>query len=166
MAQQNALGPFVEKVRAERQAEVEHIGKHVELSLTEVLQRNDLEIGRATQEVEKKVTGAEGRLARAETRHSEALDRRNRRREELRRQRAVTLQGVERLASALILPHPESDDHDVRRLRPKPGTEMTAMRVVEEYETAQGRKVADVHEQDLGYDLTSLDTQSGELRLD
>jgi hypothetical protein len=30
---------------------------------------------------------------------------------------------------------------------------------------AAGRAVADVHEQNLGYDLTSLDTQSGELRL-
>ena len=39
------------------------------------------------------------------------------------------------------------------------------MRVAMEYERAQGRAVADVHEKDLGYDLTSLDTRSGELRL-
>ena len=39
------------------------------------------------------------------------------------------------------------------------------MRVVMEYETAQGHKVEDVHEKNLGYDVTSLDRQSGELRL-
>ena len=39
------------------------------------------------------------------------------------------------------------------------------MRVVMEYETAQGRRVYDVHEKNLGYDATSLDLQSGELRL-
>jgi len=39
------------------------------------------------------------------------------------------------------------------------------MRVAMEYERAQGRLVTDVHEKDVGYDLTSLDTQSGELRL-
>ena len=39
------------------------------------------------------------------------------------------------------------------------------MRVAIEYERAKGRAVADVHEQNLGYDLTSLDTRSGELRL-
>ena len=39
------------------------------------------------------------------------------------------------------------------------------MRVAIEYERSQSRAVADVHEQNLGYDLTSLDTQSGELRL-
>jgi hypothetical protein len=39
------------------------------------------------------------------------------------------------------------------------------MRVAVEHERAAGRAVADVHEQDLGYDLTSLDTRTGELRL-
>jgi hypothetical protein len=39
------------------------------------------------------------------------------------------------------------------------------MRVVMEHERSLGRVVEDVHEKNLGYDLTSLDTQSGELRL-
>ena len=39
------------------------------------------------------------------------------------------------------------------------------MRVVIEYEKAQGRQVYDVHEKNLGYDVTSLDINSGELRL-
>ena len=162
---EHALVPFINEARAERLAEVERIAEHVELSLTEVLQRIDEEIGRAAEEVENDVTGAEGRLAQAETRHSEVLARRERRREELKRQRAVTLQGVERLASVLILPHPERDSLDVRRLRPNPETEMTAMRVVMEYEEAQGRQVYDVHEKNLGYDVTSLDLETGELRL-
>ena len=162
---ENALVPFIDEVRAERLAEVERIGEHVELSLTEVLQRIDEEIGRAADEVANEVTGAEGRLAQAEARHAEVLARRERRREELKRQQAVTLQGVERLASVLVLPHPERSTLDVRRLRPHPETEMTAMRVVMEYETAQGLQVYDVHEKNLGYDVTSLDLQSGELRL-
>lgn len=39
------------------------------------------------------------------------------------------------------------------------------MRVVMEHEQAQGRQVYDVHEQNLGYDIVSLDLSSGELRL-
>ena len=162
---ENALTPFIEEVRAERLAEVERIGKHVELSLTEVLQRIDDEIGRAADEVASRITGAEGRFAQAESRHAEVLARRERRREELKQQRAVTLQGVERLASALILPHSERSAFDVRRLRPNPETEMTAMRIVMGHESAQGRQVYDVHEKNLGYDVTSLDLRSGELRL-
>ena len=163
--QQNALTPFLEEARKERLAEVERIAAHVELSLTELLQRADEEIGRAAAEVEQKVSGAEGRLAQAENRHAELQARRERRRQELERQRSLSLQAVERLASVLVLPHPEREAPEVRRLRPDAETEAVAMRVVIEHERAQGRQVTDVHEQDLGYDLTSLDTNSGELRL-
>ena len=162
---ENALTHFIEDVRAERLPEVERIAEHVELSLTEVLQRADDEIGRAAVEAEKEVAGAEGRLAQAEARHAEVLARRERRREELERQRAMTLQGVERLASALILPHPDRETLDLRRLRPNPETEMTAMRVVMEHERAENRQVYDVSVRNLGYDVTSLDLHSGELRL-
>ncbi|WP_420617288.1 DUF3883 domain-containing protein [Candidatus Palauibacter sp.] len=162
---EHALMPFIEEVRGERLEQVDRVAEHVELSLTEVLQRLDDEIGRAAEEVGKGVTGAAGRLARAETRHAEVAARRERRRDELKRQRAVTLQGVERLASALVVPHPERESPQVRRLRPNPETEMTAMRTVIEYEAARGCKVTDVHEKNLGYDITSFDPESGELRL-
>ena len=64
-----------------------------------------------------------------------------------------------------MLPHPEGASEDVRNLRPNAETEMTAMRVVMEYEAAQGRQATDVHEKNLGYDVRSLDLQSGALRL-
>ena len=162
---ENALVPFLNEVRNERLAEVNRIAEHVELSLTEVLQRIDDEIGRANEDVENNITGAEGRLAQAEVRHAELLARRERRRNEFKRQQTVSLQGVERLTSILVLPHPEGKSLQVQRLRPNPETEMTAMRVVIEYEQAQGRQVCDVHEKNLGYDITSLDLESGELRL-
>jgi len=163
--QQNALMPFLEEVRVERLGEVERVAEHVELSLTEILQRADEEIGRAAAEVERKAQGAEGRLARAESRHGEMLARRERRRQELQQQRSLTLQAVERLASVLVLPHPDRETPEVRRLRPNLETEAVAMRVAMQYERSQGREVYDVHEKNLGYDLTSLDLRSGELRL-
>jgi hypothetical protein len=160
-----ALAPFLEEVRAERVAEVERIAAHVELSLTELLQKTDEEIGRAAADVEQKLQGAEGRLAMAESRHAELLERRERRRRELERQRALSLQAVERIATASILPHPEREAPEVRRLQPDFETEATAMRVVIEYEQSEGRQVYDLHEKNLGYDITSLDLNSGELRL-
>jgi len=162
---EKSLGPFLDETRRERLPEVERIAEHVELSLTELLQRADEEIGKASEEVQKGVGGAGGRLARAENRHAELLARRERRRRELERQGSLTLQGVERITSVLVLPHPQRDAPDLRRMRPDPATEGVAMRVVMEHETARGRKVEDVHEKDLGYDLTSLDVNSGELRL-
>ena len=162
---ERALTPFIEETRAERLEEIDRVAQHVEISLTEVLQRMDTQIGLAFDDVSQGVVGAEGRMARAEARQSEALARRDRRRKEFTQQRALTIQGVERLTSALILPHPDGDDPEVRRLRPNAETEMTAMKVVMAYEESQGRKVYDVHEENLGYDVTSLDVESGDLRL-
>jgi hypothetical protein len=162
---EKALQSFLEEARTERLAEVKRIAEHVELSLTELLQRADEEIGKASEEVAKGVSGAEGRVAQAENRHAELLARRERRRKELEQQQALSLQAVERITSVLILPHPERQSPDVRNLRPNPETEGIAMNIVMEHEKAQGRQVYDVHEKDLGYDITSLDLNSGELRL-
>ncbi|WP_216640981.1 helicase-related protein [Thermus scotoductus] len=162
---EQALAPFLEETRRERLAEIDRISDHVELSLTELLQRADEEIGRAQEAVERGEQGAEGRLAQAEARYDELFERRERRRRELAQQRALSLQAVERIASVLVLPHPERDAPEVRRLQPNPETEATAMRIVMEYERAQGRQVFDVSDRNLGYDITSLDLNSGELRL-
>jgi superfamily II DNA or RNA helicase len=161
----HALAPFLDEARKDRLSEVERVSEHVELSLTELLQRADEEIGRAASDVEQKLPGAEGRLAMAESRHAELLTRRERRRTDLERQRALTLQAVERLASVLVLPHPEREAPEVRRLKPNFETEAIAMRVVMEHEQRQGRQVYDVSEKNLGYDVTSLDLASGDLRL-
>jgi superfamily II DNA or RNA helicase len=161
----NVLAPFLEEMRTDRVAEVGRVSVHVELSLTELLQRADDEIGRAASDVDQKLAGAEGRLAQAEARHSELLARRERRRTDLERQRALTLQSVERLASVLVLPHPDGNAPEVRRLRPNFETEATAMRVAMDHERSQDREVKDVSEMNLGYDVTSLDLASGDLRL-
>jgi superfamily II DNA or RNA helicase len=161
----NALQTFLEETRNERLAEVTRIAEHVELSLTELLQRADEEIGKANEDKERGIAGAEGRLAQAENRHAELMARREQRRRELERQQSLTLQAVERITSVLILPHPERDAPDVRRMRPNLETEAMAMQVVMEHEKAQGRQVYDVHDKNLGYDVTSLNLNSGELRL-
>jgi superfamily II DNA or RNA helicase len=162
---EHGLRPFLDEVRSERLTEVDRIADHVELSLTELLSKADEEIGRAAAEVDDKAQGAEGRMAQAETRHTELLARRERRRQELQQQRSLTLQAVERITSILVLPHPDRASPEVSRLRPNPVTEATAMRVVMEHERAQGRQVFDVSEKNLGYDITSVDLASGDLRL-
>lgn len=162
---ERALRPFIEEVRRDRLAEIERVREHVELSLTELLQRADDEIGRAAGDVEQKLPGAEGRLAMAEARHAELLARRDHRRADLQRQQSLSLQSIDRLASVLVLPHPEREAPEVRRLRPNFETEAKAMGVVMAHERAQGREVYDVSEHNLGYDVTSLDLASGDLRL-
>jgi hypothetical protein len=162
---ENSLNAFLAEVRSERLGEIERIATHVELSLTELLQKADEEIGKAAGEVEAKLPGAEGRLSQAETRHGDLIARREHRRRELEQQRSLSLQAVERTTSVLVLPHPDRESPEVRNLRPDYEVEAIAMRVAIEHETSLGRQVYDVHEKNLGYDITSLDLNSGELRL-
>ncbi len=160
-----ALDPFLQEVRDERVAVVDRVMAHVEWSLTELLFKADGEIGNTQQAIDDGVVGAEGRLAQAEARHAELLVRRERRRVELAQERALTLQDVERITSVLVLPHPDRAVPEIARLRPNPETEQAAMDTVIAHETSLGRQVFDVHEKNLGYDVTSLDLTSGELRL-
>ena len=69
------------------------------------------------------------------------------------------------MISVPVLPHPDRRATEVRRHQPDPATEATAMRVVMGHERDQGRHVEDVSAKNLGYDVTSLDTASGDLRL-
>jgi len=161
----NVLDPFIKEILSERLTEVERITEHVELSLTELLQRTDQEIGRAAADVDEGKKGAEGRLSKAENRHAELLSRRERRRQELKRQSALSLQAVERLTSVLVLPHPERESIEVKNLRPNLETEAVAMNFVMEHERARGCQVEDISAKNLGYDITSLDPRSGDMRL-
>ena len=161
----HALQAFLDEVRKERLDEIERIAHHVEIALTELIQRADEQVGRFSEEAQRGAEGAAGLLAQAESRHQELLQRRDRRRQELDRQRAVTLQGVERVTTALVLPHPERESPEIRNLKPDPEVEAIAMQAAMEYERAAGRQMTDVHEKNLGYDLTSLDPKTGELRL-
>jgi hypothetical protein len=162
---ETVLRPLLDEIRRERVAEVDRIARHVELSLAELIARADDQLGRFQEAVERGEEGAQGLLAQAEARHQELLDRRQRRRVELERQRTLTLRDVERVASALVLPHPDRGAPDLQPLRPDPEVEAIAMQVAIAHERAAGRLVEDVHERNLGYDLTSVDPRSGEVRL-
>lgn len=161
----HALDPFLAEIRSERVEEIKRIEKHVELSLTELIAKEDLLIGRFTDEADRGVEGAAGSLKLAEDRCAVLTSRRDKRRKELERQGALTLQGIERVTSVLVLPHPGEDSFGTTNLRNDPETEAIAMKISEEYEEEHGRKVTDVHLEDRGYDLSSIDPISGELRL-
>jgi len=162
---EQALRPFIAEVREERASDIERIQKHIDLSLTELISREDAKIGRFATQADQGIDGAAGLLKMAEDRHADLMNRRRERYEQLQRQRTLSLQRVERLVSVLVLPHPDRNDQDVQNLRPNPDTEAKAMEVAIAHERGLGRVVEDVHEKNLGYDITSLATDSGELRL-
>ncbi len=72
--QRQALDAFLAEVRAERLEELDRVAAHVEVALTELIQREDDKIGRFAEERDRGVEGAAGLLAAAEAKHAELVD--------------------------------------------------------------------------------------------
>ncbi|MEO0080746.1 MAG: helicase-related protein [candidate division WOR-3 bacterium] len=162
---QSALPQFLAEVKEERLKDLLVVERHVKLCFEELIRKRNEVLSRHLLAKDRGDAAAEG-LAEIESQKLIDLQRRrDRRYAELARQRELSLQGIERIAVALVLPHPERNRDDVTRLRPDPEVERKAMEAVIAYETARGCKVEDVHKQNLGYDLRSIHADTGELRL-
>jgi len=159
------MSDFLAEVQAERIAELDRVAKHIEISLTELISREDEKLGRYNEDKERGAEGAAGLVAQTITRMKELEDRRERRRAEMARQRHLTLQGVERITSVLVLPHPERDHPEIRHLHQDKEVEDIAMAYVMDFEKREKRIPLDVSEKNLGYDVRSIDPKGGALRL-
>ncbi len=139
----------------------ERIAEHNELSLTELLSRRMMKSAARRRKWKKTSRGRkvvwQGGIA---TRG--LLARRDRRRRELEQQRSLTLQAVDVSPVLLVcLTRPGKIPKSVgssRISKPKPRPCKTVWLI----ERSQGRVVDDVHEKNLGYDLTSIDPNSGD----
>ncbi|MGC8960461.1 MAG: helicase-related protein [Chloroflexia bacterium] len=156
-----ALEPFLEEVRRERQRELDIIARHVELSLLTLIDRQQRQVAELLEWQER---GEEVSLAlgEAEKRLEELNERLDRRRAELARERQLSIADLTPIASALVLPHPEREglaplvrDEEVERI---------AMEEVMRYEREQGRLPEDVSAGDRGFDLLSRHPEGGQVR--
>ena len=162
---QRALQSFLAEVMAERQKDLNLVERHVRLCFEELIRKRDEILNRHLLAKEQGDPGVNGLIEIESQKLLELQRRRDRRLEELKRQRALSLQGLQRLGVALVLPHPARALPEVSCLVPDPATERRAMEAAIAYEQARGCRVEDVHAQNLGYDLRSLNPETGELRL-
>jgi len=162
---QSALPQFLNEVKAERLKDLEVVERHVNLCFDELIRKRNEVLGRHLVTKDSGDPNAEGLVEIESQKVNDLIRRRDRRNAELTRQREMSLQGVERVAVALVLPHPDRNQAEVTNLRTNPETERKAMEAAVAYEAARGCKVDDVHKLNLGYDLRSVHQQTGELRL-
>jgi SNF2 family DNA or RNA helicase len=162
---EHALKPFQAQVVAERQKDLDLIERHVSLCFGELIHKRDEILNRHLVARDQGDPTAEGLIEIESQKLMELQRRRDQRLMEIQRQRALSLQGIERIGVALVLPHPDRRAPGISALVSDPETERRAMEAVAEYEQARGSQVEDVHKLNLGYDLRSLNTNTGELRL-
>jgi hypothetical protein len=162
---ERALQPFLQQTADERQKDLDLVKRHVELCFAELIDKRDEVLTKHLIARDHGDPTAEGLIEIESQKILDLQRRRDSRCDELERQRALSLRGLERIAVAMVLPHPERRAPEVSNLVTNPETERSAMEAVVAYEERRGCRVEDVHEQNLGYDLWSLHERTGELRL-
>jgi hypothetical protein len=154
---ENALQPLLAEVTAERQRQTETIARHVEISLNELIHRQNLKLAEF---LEKQQQGESTPLLAAnmkqvEDRLDELNGRLERRRTELQQERLCTIGDVQHIGRAWVLPHPERTTPGIAPVLRDEAVERIAVDTVIAYEEARGWQVESVEEQNRGFDLIS-----------
>jgi len=158
---EKGLEPLLQKVRQERQKELDTIARHVEVSLLTLIDRQQRQV---VELLQRKEQGEDVALAlgEAERRLDELNARLERRRQEIQRERQLAIADLTHIGSALILPHPERRnfalmicDEEIERI---------AMEEAMRYERERGWIPEDVSAEDRGFDILSRHPESGGVR--
>ncbi len=154
---EQALNPFLEEVRQGREKEIATISRHLEISLNELINRQQLQMA---EWLEQQQNGNDTPLLLANIKNTEnRLDELNgrleRRREEIAQERQCTVAGIQNLGRAWVLPHPERQTPGIAPMVRDDEIERIAIQAAIEYEEARGWRVQSVEADNRGFDLIS-----------
>jgi superfamily II DNA or RNA helicase len=154
---EQALQPFLLEVAAEREKEVETISRHMEISLNELIHRQNL---RMADLVNQQQSGDNNPLTAANIKTTEdKLDELNGRlegrREALQQERNCAITDIHHQGSAWVLPHPERTSPGIAPMVRDEEIERIAVLAAIAYEEARGWEVVSVETENRGFDLIS-----------
>ncbi|MBI4516329.1 MAG: DUF3883 domain-containing protein [Deltaproteobacteria bacterium] len=154
---EQALNPFLAEVAAERVRETETIAEHIEISLNELIHRQNLKLGELLEQQQGGDTSPllAANLKQAEDRIDELNGRLERRHHELQQERQCTIGDIQHIGRAWVLPHPERTSPGIAPMVRDDEIERIAVQAVTAYEEARGWQVESVEEQNRGFDLIS-----------
>jgi len=154
---EKALNPFCEEMRIQREKEAEIISRHMEISLNELINRQNLRMADLleTQQDGDKTPLLAANIKTTEDRIFELNARLERRREELQQERNCAINDIQHLGRAWVLPHPERTSAKLRYMVRDEEIEKIAIQAVKDYEEARGRQVVSVEKENRGFDLIS-----------
>lgn len=153
---ESALQPFLADIAAQRAREVETVSRHLEISLNELIHRQNLRVA----ELHEQGRGGDetllaANLKKVEDKLDELNGRLERRRIELRNEAVCMIGDIQHVGRAWILPHPERMSPGVAPMVRDEEIERTAVRVATAHEEARGWVVESVEKDNRGFDLIS-----------
>lgn len=154
---EQALNPFLTEIQAQRSHENEIVRKHIEISLAELINRQNLTLADLVtkQEAGDQTPGLAGNIKQAENHLDELNGRLEGRRRDLEMERHCTIGDVQHLGQAWVLPHPDQLKPHVAPMVRDDEVERIAVQFATRYEESQGFVVQSVEAEDRGFDLIS-----------
>lgn len=151
------LKPFLAEVSAERTRENQLVRRHTEISLVELIHRQNLQLADFISKRESGDTysGLAGNIAQAE-KHLDELNRRlEDRLEQLAMQQHCVIGDITHLGRAWVVPHPARTDPDIAPMVRDEEVEKIAVRTAVRHEEERGWVVTSVEADNRGFDLIS-----------
>ncbi|MBM4185615.1 MAG: DUF3883 domain-containing protein [Gemmatimonadetes bacterium] len=152
-----ALTPFLTEVSEQRARENQVVRKHMEISLGELIHRQNLQLADlvSKQQAGDTTPGLAGNIAQAEQ-HLDELNRRlELRRDQLEMERHCTIGDILHLGCAWVLPHPDRTSPGIAPMVRDEDIERIAVQEAIKYEEARGWVVESVEDENRGFDLIS-----------
>jgi superfamily II DNA or RNA helicase len=152
-----ALQPFLAEIVKERTREIETITRHMEISLNELINRQQLRMGDlyGQQGNADSNSPVAANIKQVEDRLDELNGRLERRRLELAQERHCTISDIRRVGVAWVVPHPERKSPGVAPFVRDDEIERIAVEAVIAHERARGWEVTSVEADNRGFDLIS-----------
>lgn len=155
---EQCLTAFLAEIASQRKKETDTIRRHIEISLNELIHRQQLTFA-GFHEQAAKLTTTPPWLAASMKQSEDRLEELNARREhrlaDLDRECQCTIGDIQHVGSAWVLPHPERTSPGVAPMVRDEEIERIAVQAVVAHELADGRNAESVEAQNRGFDLIS-----------
>jgi superfamily II DNA or RNA helicase len=154
---QQALEPFLAEVTVQREKEIQTVARHLDLSLDELILRQNLKLADllALQENGDTSPLLAANTKQAQDRLDELFARLEGRHRELEKERNCTISDIKRHATAWVLPHPDRANPGLAAMVRDDEIERIAVDAVIAFEKARGYEVESVEQDNRGFDLVS-----------
>ena len=155
---EQCLNAFLAETAAQRSRETDTIRRHIEISLNELIHRQNLTYANLSEQ-QSKLSNPPPYLAaslkQCEDRLDELNSRRERRLADLTRECQCTIGDLQHVGCAWVLPHPDRATPSIQPMVRDDEIERIAVQAAIAHEEAQGRQVESVEAQNRGFDLIS-----------
>ena len=154
---QEALTPFLKDVADGRARETDTILEHVEISLNELIHRQNLRLGELLEQQQRGDASPllAANLKQVEDRLDELNARLEGRLESLQQERQCTISDIQHIGCGWVMPHPERSSPAIAPMVRDDEVERIAVEAVMAHEQERGWQVESVEKANRGFDLIS-----------